>query len=42
VTEERVGFVLVDAVRLMRSPDKAWETVRDAWIRLAGQERERS
>jgi hypothetical protein len=42
VSEDRVGFVLVDTERLYRSPDKAWEALRGSWIRLAGQERERS
>ena len=42
VSEDRVGFVLVDTERLCRSPDKAWEALRGAWIRLAEQQRERS
>jgi hypothetical protein len=42
MAEDRVGFVLVDTERLCRSPDRAWEALRGAWIRLAEQERERS
>jgi hypothetical protein len=42
MAEDRLGFVLADTERLCRSPDKAWEALRGAWIRLAEQERERS
>ena len=38
--EDRIGFVLVDAAQLCASPNVAWAALRNAWIRLAGQQRE--
>jgi hypothetical protein len=37
---DRVVFCLVSTEQLCRSPDKAWEALRGAWIRLAEHERD--